>query len=569
MLHVSTARRLALLAALLAAAPALAQRGGVTAGTPLRPVTRAAAIVGARVVTAPGRVTERATVLIRDGRIEAVGQGLRVPPDADVLAADSFTVYAGFVDALGTEGVPTPPDAERPDDLNRGEPPRALAGILPDRDVRDLYDPAEARVRQFREAGFGAAHVAPPDGLFSGQGAVVLLRAPGRGESARDVVLRGPVSVVARLTPARGVYPSTVMGVAAVVRSSFENVRRYRALGAQGARVPYDPSLDALGPVLSGEQRLVLVAEAPLDAFRALGLARDVRVAPILAGLTDAAPLAGRLAETRTAVFAPLALPDTVALDSLARGVALVPSSGVASVSDRRTRSALDLPAERAALAAERREAVRRREASPAALDAAGVEFAFATLGVDAADVLPNVRRMVRAGLPRDAALAALTTAPARLLGEADRLGTVEPGRIANLVLTTGDLFADSSRVRYVFVEGARTDVAAARARRGASDSTGVAGTWAISVVTPGQEQTGTFTLTGEPGSLAGTTDFDGETYPLSDVRLDGDWLSFTFTVGGLGTVRVSGAVAGDAFSGTAEVGALGSFPATATRTPE
>ena len=566
---------LAVLCAVLCAAPALAQRGGVTADTPLRPVSRATALVDARVVVAPGRVLDRATVLVRDGRIEAVGRDLRVPPDADVLRADSFTVYAGFVDALGLAGVPKPPEAERYTG-NRGDPPRERAGVTPDRDVRTLFDPADARIAALRALGFGAAHVAPRGGVLSGTGSVVLLRSPGRGEVAQDVVLTGPLALVARLETAQGVYPTTPMGVAAVFREAFENARRRTAQAegtARGGQRPrYDAALDALAPVVAGDRRLVLVAANPLDAFRALGLARDVGVAPILAGLTDATPVASRLREARVAVFAPLALPDTVALDSLARGIVLPPSGGVASVQNRRVRSFRDLPDDRAALTAERREAVRRAEASPAALASAGVPFAFATLDAEPAKILPGLRRFVRAGLAPDAALAALTTEPARLLGLSDDLGVVERGRLANLVVVRGDLFADSAAVRYVFVEGVRFENAAkpSRAASGDSSAVEVLGTWALTVTTPGGDQTGAFTITGSPGAYTGTTTVDGDTYPLDAVTLDGYQLAFRFSVPELGgAISVTGTVSGLSFSGTASVGPLGTFPATATRTPD
>ena len=573
---------MALALVVAASTPALAQRGGTASGTPLRPVTRTTALTNARVVVAPGRVLDRATVVVRDGRIEAVGRDLRVPADADVLAADSFTVYAGFVDALGVEGVPKPPDAERYTG-NRGDPPRDRAGIQPERDVRDLFDPTDARVASLREVGFGAAHIAPRTGLFSGAGAVVLLRATGRGETARDLVLTGPLSLVARLTPADGVYPSTVMGVAQVVREAFENTRRRTARAAargssrgdaRGPRDGYDAVLDALAPVVAGNRRLVLVASSGVEAFRALGLARDIDVAPTLAGIVDAAPLADRLRERRAAVFAPLALPDTVAADSLSRRVVLPPSTGVAARANRRVRDAADVAGERAALTAERREAVRRAEASPAALARAGVPFAFATFDVDPKKVLPNLRRMVAAGLAPDAALAALTTEPARLLGLSADVGTVEPGRLANLVLVRGDLFADSAAVRYVFVEGIRTDVRAARSRRGAAaDTTGgpavAVGSWSITVTTPGEAQRGTFVITGAPGALAGSLSIDSGTFPLTDVRLDGADLSFAFTEPDYGRVEITGSIAGNTFSGTAAVGALGTFPVTATRSPE
>ncbi len=236
-------------------------------------------------------------------------------------------------------------------------------------------------------------------------------------------------------------------------------------------------------------------------------------------------------------------------------------------------RSYRDLPNDRGAITAERRAAVRRREASPAALAAAGVPFAFATLGAEPAKILPGLRRMVAAGLTPDAALEALTTAPARILGLSDDLGTVERGRLANLVVVRGDLFADSAAVRYVFVEGTRFENTGKPPRRGGaagdSSATEILGAWTLTVTTPGGDQDGAFTITGAPGSYAGSTTVDGDTYPLEGVTLDGSTLSFRFSAADLGLVEVSGTVSGLSFTGTASVGPLGSFPATATRTPE
>src|SRR5690606_38606469 len=139
----------------------LAQSQGIAAETPLRPVTRTYALTDARVVQAPGRVIEGATVVVRDGLIEAVGRDVAVPFDAEIIEADSLTIYAGFIDALGHAAVPEPPDTddERPSDP--GDPPRERAGVQPDRDVRALLRPDHGDAAALRNAGFAAAHVVP------------------------------------------------------------------------------------------------------------------------------------------------------------------------------------------------------------------------------------------------------------------------------------------------------------------------------------------------------------------------------------------------------------------------
>ena len=515
---------------------------------------------------------ERATVVVRDGRIEAVGD-VAVPFDARVVEGDSLTVYAGFVDAFGQTGIPAP-DETGDYEGDRDAPPRELAGIVPDTDARALFDPTDGRVEAMREAGFGAAHVAPREGLLSGEGSVVVLRELGRSENAGSLVLAGPLSAVMRIDTAPGVYPATPMAVLATLRETVENARRARAARADArgfARLAADPALDALGPLLDGERRLFFVADSYLDGFRALRASAEMDLAPVLVGVPDAAPLLDKLGEAPVPVVAPLALPDTVKADSAALAVDLPTTAspgGVSFVSDRRTMSVEALGAERTALTVQRRAAVRRAEASPAALAAAGVPLAFGTLGVKPADVLPNLRRMVAAGLSPDDALAALTTGSADVLGLASVLGTVEPGKLGNLVVTTGDLFADSTAIRYVVVEGALTELDADEAPAGDPDAVVTAvGTWDLIVSTPGGDQTGTFELSGEGDSLAGSVTIDGETIPFDAVTLVGNSLTMTFAAPDVGDVTVSGIITDDEFEGTAEL-AFGSFPFTATRRP-
>ncbi len=568
---------LAALAALLLVLPARAQ--GVSEDTPLRPVTGAVALTNARVVVAPGRVLDRATVVVRDGRIVAVAEGAEVPFDARVVEADSLTVYAGFVDAFGYEGVPEPEDPERYEG-DRGDPPRDLAGILPDRDVRTLFDPSQATIAQFRNVGFTAAHVAPRDGLFSGQGTVVLLRELGRGEHTEALVLTGPISAVARIDTAPGVYPSTPMGVLAVMRETVENARRRRESrtaydeAREGASRPrYDPTLDGLDPLLDGDRQLVFVADGWLDAFRALRVSEEMELSPVLAGVPDALPLVDRLRQSGVPVFAPLALPDTIEADSAAQAIERPTTTpgGVAFISNRRTFSYEDTEAEGAALTGQRLAAIRRTEQNPSVLAQNQIPFAFGTFDVKPGDVRKNLRRMIAAGLRADDALAALTTAPAELLGLGRELGTVERGKLANLVVTTGDLFSDSTEIRHVFVEGVGYEIEGGKDGKVVSDSAAAVavGTWSFVATTPEGEIRGTFVVTQEGGRLGGSLTQGGTTDAFDTVSLDGSTLTATFTSDQYGEVTLSGTITGDEFEGVAEIAGTGSFGLTATRQPE
>jgi hypothetical protein len=369
------------------------------------------------------------------------------------------------------------------------------------------------------------------------------------------------------------------MGVLSVMRETVENARRRRAgrtaydREAEGAARPrFDPVLDAVGTVLDGDRRFVFLAEDWLDAFRALRVSEEMGLSPVLAGVPDAAPLLDRLRTSEVPVFAPLALPDSVEADSAALAVPLPSTTPgeVSFVSNRRILSYRDLGDDQTALTGQKRAAVRSAERSPAALDSAGVAFAFGTFEVKPGDVHTNLRRMVNAGLAPDAALAALTTTPADLLGLGREVGTVEEGKLANLVVTTGPLFTDSTEVRYVFVEGVRHEVDADGPEGADPDAEVEAvGTWSYEVVTPAGSQEGTFTLTGSGDDFSGEITGDGETTPFDSVTLEGNALTMSFTSDEMGAITITGIITDDEFSGTAEVGSFGSFPITATRRPE
>ena len=568
-------RRLPVLLVLLAFASALHAQG-ITAETPLRPVTRTFAITNARVVPAPGQILDRATVIVRGGRIEAVGRDLAPPYDAEVIEGDSLTVYAGFIDALSHVAVPEPPDAEEEDVPDPGDPPRERVGITPDRDVRAMVDATEGTVEPLRNLGFTAAHVVPHGRMLPGQGAVVLLRAPMRGERDEAVILTGPLSLYAQFEGGRGLYPSTTMGMLAVMRDLFiEAGRRRTAMDrfAQegGTRPAYNPVLEALYPTIDGSRPLVYRVEDTNEAFRALRVTEELDLPVLLAGLPWSTPLLEALAEREVAVFAPLALPDTVATDTSAAAVPYPSTTpgGTVFVTERRTRSYEDLESETAAQRAQRASAVGRYEANAATLAQANIPFAFSTLDAKPADIRANLRRMIAAGLSADNALAALTTTPAQLLGLDGQLGTIETGRMANLVVTDGDYFAEETTVRFVFVEGIKHEAEEDKPPEGADPDAVVeaTGTWSYSVATPDGEQDGTFTLSGSGDDLSGTIETD-ETHTLNDVTLEGNQLSFSFAQPGMGTIRVTGIIDGDTFTGTASVGSLGSFSMTATRRP-
>jgi hypothetical protein len=185
---------------------------------------------------------------------------------------------------------------------------------------------------------------------------------------------------------------------------------------------------------------------------------------------------------------------------------------------------------------------------------------------------------MIGAGLTEDGALAALTTTPAELLGLSDRLGTVDNGKLANLVISDKPYFNEKAKVRYVFVEGKmyKLDVKETKeAKKGDANAKAVAeGEWTTTTETPQGSQEGKVTIKKDGSGYTGT--MSGGQFPatitLNNIALEGNTLSydFSFDAGGQSvTVNVSVTIDGDTFKGSSSVAQFGSFPTEGKRNPK
>jgi len=447
--------------------------GQVNARKELPVVTKTTAIRNARIVQAPGRVLERGTIVMREGRIVAVGRNVDIPYDAEIIDGDSLTVYAGFIDGLSYAGMPEVKEPERDARVNPAEPPNDVAGIQPERLARTVLLPDEPSIEKLRKIGFTAAHVVPRGGILPGTGSIVLLT----GEDARSMVLRPDVSLYFTFEGGRGVYPNTPMGIMATMRQFAREADRrgrveelYAANSTDIGRPIYDPVHEAFYPVISGERPIVALADgtdSALEARRALQLREELGFRLILAGVDQGFEIVDKL--EGVPFFLTLGLPkipkEDEASDSTATGEAPTEAGEMSEarardfVRDHRTRSYQDVDEERNNLEARRSLQRERYVATASTLNKAGLRFGFTSLGVDVKDVRKNLREMITAGFPEDAALAALTIDAARLLDIDDVTGTIEAGKIGNLVVTRGSYFDPEAPVRYVFIEGRKFEI--------------------------------------------------------------------------------------------------------------
>jgi imidazolonepropionase-like amidohydrolase len=425
-------RRLMLLAT---AAAAVALVAAISADAP-----GVYAIRGARIITVSSGTIDKGTVVIRHGIIDAVDASAAPPRDAVIIDGAGLTVYPGLIDlgaAGATESVPAPPlrNARTTAQVERWKRQQLLR---PQVQAAELAKIDDADMIRLAAGGITTVLAVPPGEVIFGQSALVNVAAPaesaqvgGVAPSRRSLaVVKAPValhvSFPARPSVGTNAYPASLMGVIAFVRQAFLDGQRYARETAQARPAAEDPVLAAMQPALERRLPVAFEANQARQILRALRFAREMNLDPIITGGREAGAVVDEL-----------------------------------KAADARVIVSLNFPTRSAALAADDDEPLRDLEARADApktggdLARAGIRFAFASAGLtDARDFVRNAAKAVSARLPADAALRALTIDAAAIAGAADRLGSIEKGKIANLVVTDGDLFDAQVRIVRVFVGG-------------------------------------------------------------------------------------------------------------------
>ena len=424
-------------------------RGGLTAlvvlaltGSAPAAAPRVHALIDVNVVIRPGEVLTHATVILRDGRIEAVGDVDRIdiPVEARRFGGEDWWVYAGFIESWREHPMPEPELPERdgpPEDPGLPGPGSDHVRLHPEWRVVDGLVLEEGERAKLREAGLTVAALMPDHGVLAGTAAMVQL-----GDVTPQLsVLRAELGAVARLRPRRGMgpdrYPASIMGAISAVRQALIDAK-FRAGQDEDERV-YDPSLEALLPVVAGRSPMI---------FRPGSLVIEARVAEICAEAGIDGVMLGTGGEWRRTGIVP-------------RDVGLVLPLDYTDVPD--------LPEEEDWVQVSLDE-LRAWDLDPsnlALLAEARHEFAVTTHGLDEpAELLSRLRAAGDRGLDEDVAVAALTTVPAGIWG-LDGFGTVQRGGRAYLtVLVGGSLFDEGASVQMVFVDGEPYTVKAAKPAR-------------------------------------------------------------------------------------------------------
>jgi imidazolonepropionase-like amidohydrolase len=450
----------------------------------------------ADLVSRPGVVARGVSVLIRDDRIESVGKNLPAPVGARVVNLKGKTIYPCLIDAFTEQKLEKPNASAR----------YWNSQIRPATHVAEAYSGDSSVNSILRKQGVGARLVAPAGGVVKGFSAIVLTS----DVSAKHAILRADGTQHVRLTASRNgsrVYPNSPMGAVALARQSLYDAEWYRgawsAAEADSTLPRPERNIDLLAWNEVRDSRVPLIIDTSNELFflRADRFAREFGLSLIVHGSGNEYRRLDEIAATGRTVILPVNFPKP-------------PNVGTIEASlDVTTESLMhwDLAPE-----------------NPKRLAAAGVTFAFCSQGLeDRGKFLAQVRKAVERGLHPNEALRALTTVPAVMFGVEDQVGTVEPGRLASLVVTDGPLFDSETKIVETWVAGERFEFSEEPQRK-------VAGNWTLTLAAPPKKFPGEFTVSIEDskkltGNIATGTKPDGKGVDLGRLVLNGTRLSVTF----------------------------------------
>ena len=372
------------------------------------------AITNARILTATGPAIERGTVVIRSGRIAAVGANVTIPPGARIIDASGKVVTPGFIESNTNLGiVEIPLSAEGTADQNSTDP-----GVSAAFNVVDAFNPRSTAIPVARVDGITRALVVPggTGHIVQGQAAVFDFA----GEHAPSSVTKPQAAMMAVLGEAgAGVAGGSRATAMLRLRELLQDAADFhsnRAAWQSAQRRNYVRSrldLDALRPVIAGTLPLAIAANRASDLLAAMRLADEFKLKLVLVGAAEGWMVADDIAKRKVPVV-------------------IKPLTNIPSF------DALGATLENAAR-----------------LHRAGVTLVLSTFDTHRAGTLrQEVANAISYGLDADAALRSVTITPARVWGIADRAGSLEVGKDADVVIWSGDPFEVTTAAEQVFIKG-------------------------------------------------------------------------------------------------------------------
>jgi imidazolonepropionase-like amidohydrolase len=528
------------------------------------------AVKAGRIVTVTQGVIENGTVLIRDGIIEAVGIDVPIPPDAEVIEADTMFVYPGLIDAHTSLALTQPTKPGKSDQTQQRQLPAITVAepsaslLKADLLAVDLLNPKDGKIAKIRETGITTLLTIPDKGIFIGQSGLINLA----GENAGEMIVKSPVAMHLAYQRQTGAYPATLMAVIAYQRQTLLDARHHKLVWdryqqqKKGRRRPLpNKSLDALIPILEGRLPIIISANEENEIKRTIKLAEEFGLNYIISGAAEGWRVVDLLKSEQRPILVSLNFPKPKDVTGYAFKLKI---EGPSKKTPEKEKEKPEKKEEKEKVEKEKKEEDPEKAeiyANAGALHKAGIKFAFTSGGLKKpADFIKNAAKAIEQGLPKDEALKALTINPAEIFGVADQVGSVEEGKIANLFVTTGDLFDEKTKVKIVFVDGKKFEVKE-RKIKGEEPSVDVTGTWDASVKSPDGETAFTLILKQSGSQVTGELKSEMGTASIEDGSVSGNNITFTVSldIGGQNVeMSFSGTVEENTIEGTIDMGPMG-----------
>ena len=550
----------------------------------LQPLNRVYAVTHAFIVPKPGMLLTDATIVVRDGVIEAIGNQVSIPVDAQIIDADSMYVYAGFIDALSDAGIKKQEEEQGARGRGRAATPpdnspltNTKSGVTPEIEVASQLDPSASDLGAMRKLGFTTLNIVPEGRMIPGMSAAVELH----GSQANEMILKANSGLYTQFRGAENrKYPGTTIAVMSKWRDFYKNAEaamHHETMYAEDPtglpRPSYDAATQAMYPVIKKEVPVIFETPDILSMYRAMDVQKDLGFNIVLANVKEGYLFTDVIKSNQVPSILSLDLPKKIKKKK--KGDAKKERGGMEKGDDRKEKPKMekkDQPddPETAQLKAKQKAEVEKREKQAATLTQAGIPFSFGSKGARNSEIKANLNRMIKAGLTEEQALASLTTEPAKLLKLDRQLGTLEKGKIANLLVSTGPYFDEKTEVRYVFVDGSKYEYESKpKPKPGSNDASAqksALGTWEYTIDVPNQSVEGKmiFSMDGREikGEISNASSGD-ETKPLNNVTVSGTVMTFDmdYDMGGNSmNLQYELNLDGDNLDGQVMVGSFGTF---------
>lgn len=487
------------------------------------------AFTNADIVTAPGKLSRGATMVIRDGVIEDIGRRASIPADAWVYDLEGKMIYPGFIDLYTHYGLSDSIAAEENSRLN----PQVRSHYR----AAENFSPDDKQAAILRSQGFVMVQSVPEHGLLKGYSSVVSL---GDTHAEQQIIKTDATQAVSFRRSERRPrgYPASLMGAIALIRQTlldaewYESAQEAHRNNPATVRPENNMALQALAESRQENKAFIFTTTDENCVFRASAMGNEFGLQAWIMGSGKEYRRTEAVRQTGLPFIIPIDFPKAPDVDKPEKAL---------SVSLEDLRHWYFAPE------------------NPGRLVAAGVPVCLSAYGSDS-KFIENLRTSVERGLSKDDALAALTTRPARMLGLNNRYGSLEKGKAASFFIADGDIFEHESKITEVWVDGRQYPLE--------TEKQDLAGEWEITGFD--ELDDAELHIAGQPNRLRGHIEKNDQKARLQQLKFTDNRLSFRFdgdSLGIEGLHRLSATISNNEMLGIAENAEAKFFTWTARRT--